>query len=1074
MSGCLRSLMLTVNQCHNPMFFHRYRLHFRTKPKPTSVINLRKHFCGSVVSLSLAEYSNAANARVSDDYLVHQNEGGPKGIDLLHSMEARCIRANSQTYIWLLKGCLSSGSLLDARKLHSRILKLGFGGEYEISDLFVGVYLANDDSCSAVKVFDDLPYRSLFSWNNIIHGFLAKKLTGQVLGFFSRMVAENVRPDETTFAGVLRACGGGNASIQYVEQIHARIIRHCFGTSLLVCNPLIDLYAKNSSVDSAKKVFDKLNFRDSVSWVAIISGLSRNGREEEAVLLFIQMHTSGIFPTPYVFSSVISACAKIELFELGEQLQCLVFKGGFSCETYVCNALVTLYSRSGNFISAEQVFNTMWYRDGVSYNSLISGLAQCGFSDRALELFKKMQSDCMEPDCVTIASLLSACASVGYLYKGKQLHSYAIKAGMSSDIILEGSLLDLYVKCSDLQTAYEFFLTTETENVVLWNVMLVAYGQQDDLIESFHIFKQMHVEGMIPNQYTYPSILRTCTSVGALNLGEQVHTQAIKTGFQFNAYVCSVLIDMYAKHGKLDTALGILRRLTEDDVVSWTAMIAGYAQHDLFAEALLLFEEMQNRGIRSDNIGFSSAISSCAGIQALNQGRQIHAQSCISGYSTDLSVGNALVTLYARCGRIWEAYQAFEKIDVKDNISWNGLISGFGQSGYCEEALQLFSQMHRAGVEANLFTFGSAVSAAANLANIKQGEQIHAMVIKTGNNSEAEVSNALITLYSKCGSVDDAKREFIEMPEKNEISWNAMITGYSQHGHGIEALHLFEQMKQLGVVPSHVTFVGVLSACSHVGLVSEGLAYFESMSKEHGLLPKAEHYACVVDLLSRAGSLSQARKFITEMPIKPDSMIWRTLLSACIAKKNTEIGEVAARHLLELEPEDSATYVLISNMYAVAGMWGYRDQARQLMKERGVKKEPGRSWIEVKNSVHAFYVGDRLHPLANKIYEFLGDLNERAAEIGYVEDRNNLWNDMEQQHKDPTVYIHSEKLAIAFGLISLSNTIPIRVIKNLRVCNDCHNWIKHTSKISKRTIIVRDAYRFHHFKDGVCSCKDYW
>ncbi|KAI5316361.1 hypothetical protein L3X38_036068 [Prunus dulcis] len=1078
-SGCLRSLMLTLNQFPEPLFSHRFLRHFRNQltltTKPTSFINPHKCFCGNVTRLSSAEYSNAAaKAHIFDGSLVHQNESNPKGIEFLHSVEAHCVRANCQTYIWLLKGCSSSGSFLDSKKLHSTILKLGFDAEQVICDGLTDAYLACGDLDGAVKVFDDMPHRSSFSWNNIIHGFLAKKLTSHVLDLFSRMIADNVHPDETTFAWVLRACGGGNVRFQYVEQIHTRIICHGFGTNLLVCNPLIDLYAKNGYVDYAKKVFDKLYLRDSVSWVAMISGLSQNGREKEAVLLFIQMQTSGILPTPYVFSSVLSACTKIELFEMGAQLHGLIFKGGFSCETYVCNALVTLYSRSGNFISAEEIFKTMIHRDAVSYNSLISGLAQRGFSDRALELFKRMQIDCLEPDCVTIASLLSACADIGALHKGTQLHSLAIKAGMSSDIILEGSLLDLYVKCSDVQTAYEFFLTTETENVVLWNVMLVAYGQLDDLNESFHIFRQMHIEGMIPNQYTYPSILRTCTSVGALNLGEQIHTQVIKTGFHLNVYVCSVLIDMYAKHGELDTALKILSRLTEDDVVSWTAMIAGYAQHDLFSESLILFEEMQKRGIRSDNIGFSSAISACAGIQALNQGRQIHAQSCVSGCSDDLSVGNALVTLYARCGRIWEAYHAFEAIDAKDNISWNGLISGFAQSGYFEEALQVFNRMNKAGVEANLFTFGSAISAAANLANIKQGEQIHAAIIKTGKNSETEVSNALITLYSKCGSINDANKEFSEMPEKNEISWNAMITGYSQHGRGVESIHLFEEMKQLGVVPSHVTFVGVLSACSHVGLVDEGLGYFESMSKEHGLVPKPEHYACVVDLLGRAGSLSSARKFIKEMPMKPDAMIWRTLLSACITHKNTEIGEFAAHHLLELEPEDSAAYVLLSNMYAVAGMWGCRDQTRQLMKERGVKKEPGRSWIEVKNSVHAFFVGDKLHPLADKIYEFLGDLNERAAEIGYVEDRYNLWNEIEQQQKDPTEYIHSEKLAISFGLLSLSNTIPIRVIKNLRVCNDCHNWIKYMSKISDRTIIVRDAYRFHHFKDGVCSCRDYW
>ncbi|KHG27413.1 Pentatricopeptide repeat-containing -like protein [Gossypium arboreum] len=473
----------------------------------------------------------------------------------------------------------------------------------------------------------------------------------------------------------------------------------------------------------------------------------------------------------------------------------------------------------------------------------------------------------------------------------------------------------------------------------------VSRGRKEASWEDFED-GQMQIEGLVPNQFTYPSILRTCTSVGAFDLGEQIHSQVIKTGFQYDVYVCSVLIDMYAKLGKLETALEILRRLPEEDVVSWTAMIAGYTQHDMFDEALKLFGDMQNQGIQSDNIGLSSAISACAGIQALSQGRQIHAQSFLSGFSDDVSIGNALVSLYARCGQRHDAYTAFKKIDKKDNISWNALISGLAQSGFCEEALQVFSQMNTAGVETNLYTFISSVSAAANTANLKQGKQIHARIIKKGYDLETEVSNALITLYAKCGSIDDAEKEFSEMPEKNEISWNAIITGYSQHGSGIRAINLFEKMKQVGVRPNHITFVGVLSACSHVGLVEECLGYFDSMSKEHGLVPKPEHYNCVVDLLSRAGLLCRARKFIEDMPIEPDAIIWRTLLSACAVHKNVDIGEFAAYHLLKLEPQDSASYVLLSNLYAVARKWDSRDCTRQMMKERGVKKEPAQSWIE--------------------------------------------------------------------------------------------------------------------------------
>lgn len=1044
------------------------------------VTKFQRHLCRPVSRrLSLAGFGNAVTAQTLNEFPPEESEGVTKdrlrkdGFDVVYSREQHVVSPNHHTYLWLLEGCLRSGSLIDAKKLHGKIFKSGFISDYIISSRLIDIYAEHGDLDDALQ-FLDTTDPCIFSWNLLISRFVGKKLTSQVLGIFFRMLEEDVIPDETTFSHVLRTCADNKVSELFVEQIHAKIVRSGFHTCPLVCNPLIDLYSKNGFVGYARMVFDELSSWDSVSWLAIISGLSQNGCENEAIHLFLEMQRVRLNPTPYIFSSVISASTKIELFNLGKQFHGLIFKWAFQSEIFVCNALVTLYSRCEDFISAEQIFSKMKCRDEVSYNSLISGLSQRGISDRALQLFEKMQLDHLKPDCVTVASLLSSCASVGTLHKGKQFHAYAIKSGICSDIIIEGSLLDLYVKCSDIETAKEFFLTTQKENIVLWNVMLVAHGQMGDLTESFKIFSKMQMEGLKPNQYTYPSILRTCTFVGALDLGEQIHTQVIKNGFQLNAHVCSVLIDMYAKHGKLVVSEKILRRLNERDVVSWTAMIAGYAQHDLFVEALKLFEEMEYQGIRSDNIGFSSAISACGGIQALDQGRQIHAQSIITGYMMDLSIGNALVSLYARCGRVEDAYLAFDNIDDKDNISWNGLISGFSQSGHYEEALQVFSRMNRAGVEPNMFTFGSATSAAANTANIKQGKQIHASIIKMGYDVEIEASNVLITLYAKCGTLDDAKREFLEMPLKNEISWNAMITGYSQHGRGGEAVELFEEMKQMGVKPNHVTFVGVLSACSHVGLVNEGLSYFESMDEEHGLVPKPEHYVCVVDILGRAGFLQRAKEFIDAMPIEPDALIWRTFLSACTVHKNMEFGKIAASRLLELEPYDSATYVLLSNMYAVARKWDLRDQTRQMMKERGVKKEPGRSWIEVKNSIHAFFVGDRLHPLADKIYEFLEDLNEGATAAGYVQDGSSLLNDMERGEKDPTVYTHSERLAIAFGLLSLSSAVPIHVMKNLRVCNDCHNWIKFVSKISNRVIVVRDAYRFHHFEGGICSCKDYW
>ncbi|XP_075517741.1 pentatricopeptide repeat-containing protein At4g13650 isoform X1 [Primulina tabacum] len=901
-----------------------------------------------------------------------------------------------------------------------------------------------------------------------------KKLHAEAFSLCSQKFKNNVALDEVVVANALRACGGTKVSVQYVQQIHAKCVHSGFLASPLVCNSLIDFYLKNEFVDCAFQIFSIMYTRDSGTWVAMISGLSQNCCEVEGILLYNEMRKSGVFPTPYVFSSIISACTKIDSYELGEQLHAIIYKWGFSSELFVCNSLVALYSRCGNLTAAELIFIEMQQKDKVSYNTLISGYSMLGSNERSLQLFEKMLMVSLKPDSVTVACILAACASMGVLHKGMQLHSYAIKAGMCLDVIVEGSLLDLYVKCMDVKAAHKFFSETQSSNVILWNVMLVAYGQLGDLQESFRIYSQMQTAGLQPNEYTYPSIVRTCTSVGALDLGEQVHTQVIKNGFQPNVYACSVLIDMYVKLGELGTAWKIFKRFSKDDVVSWTSMIAGYTQHDMFVEALNVFKEMQELRIKADGIGLASAISACAGIQALNQGRQIHSQSIVSGYLMYLSIGNALICLYARCGRIQEAYTTFQKICNRDNISWNGLISGFSQSGLNEEALKVFCRMIQAGEDANVFTYGSAVSAAANLTNINLGKQIHANIMKTGNSSEAEVCNVLITLYAKCGSLHGAQRMFIETPEKNEVSWNAMITCYSQHGYGGQAIKLFEEMKRLQIMPNHVTYVGVLSACSHIGFVEEGLSYFESMHEQHGLVPKPEHYACVVDILGRAGQLRRARAFVDSMPIQQDAMVWRTLLSACTVHKNTEIGEVAAKHLLELEPEDSASHVLTSNMYAVTGKWEYRDRARQFMKERGVKKEPGRSWVEVKNIFHAFFAGDKLHPLADEIYTYLLDLNEQVAAIGYVQDRNSLWNDLELEQKDPSAHIHSEKLAVAFGLLSLNNNIPLRVMKNLRVCIDCHNWIKLVSKVVNRTITVRDTYRFHHFHNGACSCKDYW
>ncbi|GJN34831.1 hypothetical protein PR202_gb23529 [Eleusine coracana subsp. coracana] len=740
------------------------------------------------------------------------------------------------------------------------------------------------------------------SLHRSLAGFLAHDEPNKILSLFAAKARQHGRLGSGDLACAMRACRGSGKRWLFVPQIHAAAIMRGIGGDRILGNLLIDLYAKNGHVWQARRVFEALSARDNVSWVAMLSGYAQNSLGEEAVLLYCQMHRFGVVPTPYVLSSVLSACTKAELFKQARLIHGHAYKQGFISVTVVGNALISLYIRGASFSLADKVFSDMLVCDSVTFNTLLSGHAQCGHGDRALEIFDEMQMTGLKPDCVTVASLLAACASVGDLQKGKQLHSYLWKAGMSSDYIIEGSLLDLYVKCCDIETALKVFSLGDRKN---WEI----------------------------------------------ELGEQIHSLCIKTGFESDMYVSGVLIDMYSKYGLLDRARRVLEILEEKDVVSWTSMIAGFVQHEFCKEALSTFKEMQDIGIWPDNIGLASAISACAGIKAMSQGLQIHARVYVSGYSADTSIWNALVNLYARCGRSKEAFLLFDAMEHKDEVTWNGLVSGFAQSGLYEEALNVFLQMAQAGVKYNLFTFVSSISASANLADIKQGKQIHSRVIKTGHISETEVANALISLYGKCGSIEDAKMEFSEMSKRNEVSWNTIITSCSQHGRGLEALDLFDKMKQEGLKPNDVTFIGVLAACSHVGLVEEGFSHFKSMSSVHGIHARLDHYACVVDILGRAGQLDRAKRFVEDMPITADAMVWRTLLSACKVHKNLEIGELAAKHLLELEPHDSASYVLLSNAYAVTGKWSNRDQVRMMM-NRGVRKEPGRSWIEVKTLIY--------------------------------------------------------------------------------------------------------------------------
>jgi pentatricopeptide repeat protein len=611
-------------------------------------------------------------------------------------------------------------------------------------------------------------------------------------------------------------------------------------------------------------------------------------------------------------------------------------------------------------------------------------------------------------------------------------------------------------------------------NSFSWNTRLARYVKAGRFEETMELFQQLQQEGMIPDRFTFVQVINACTNLRLLDDGRHIHRQIIQSGCESDLYVSCSLVDMYAKCGSIEDAQAVFNRMPTRDVVAWNAMILGHVKCGQGQKAIMLFPQMQREGVKPDAVTFMGILNACASVAAIEEGRRIEEQVNQSGLDNDLFVRNSLLDMYAKCGSIEDAQRVFNKMPTHDVVAWNSIILGHVKCGQGQKALALYSQMQQERVEPNAVTFLGILNACASVSALEEGRNIHEQIIQSSFKTDVFVGNSLIDMYAKCGSLEDAKRAFNSMPMRDVGSWTAMLGGYAMYGQGREALGHFKQMCDEGVPMNNVTFVSLLSACSHAGLVDEGLRYFETMTSMYNTSPTVEHYAVMVDLLGRAGRLNEAEDLIKMMPCEPSASVWKSLLGACRIHGNVEMAERIAKRVLEIDPGDAAGYVMLSNIYAAAGKWDKSANVHKQRLERGVKKQPGRTWIEVNKRMHSFTVDDQNHPQIVAIRAELKKLAVQMEEIGYVPDTKFVLHDVEEEEKVARLCHHSEKLAIAFGLISTPPGTLIRIFKNLRVCGDCHTATKFIAKIVDRQIIVRDGNRFHHFKDGLCSCGDYW
>ncbi|KAF3780456.1 putative pentatricopeptide repeat-containing protein [Nymphaea thermarum] len=795
---------------------------------------------------------------------------------------------------------------------------------------------------------------------------------------------------------------------------------------------------------------------------------------KEALEFLYQTENFGFALKQTAYRFLFRRCSETQSLLLGRRVHCHLIKAGSPPDLYTSNTLLNMYVRNGDLGDAHQVFDGMPQRDIVSWNSIIAGYVGRGRNLEGCQLLKMMRRDGFGFDQYTFGTILKSSGSAGDLQFGQQIHSLVVRTGFHGNIFASSALLYMYTKCGKMDDAEVVFEFMPEKNAVSWNTMISGCAQTCKGERALQLLDQMEQEGIIPDQATFASILSSLGDPHSLRLVKQIHAKIVKFGLHFDVVVGNSAITAYSECESIEDAKLIFNQMKMLDLVTWNAMLAGYVCNDQSVEALGLFAEMQCHDVKLDIYTCTSLVSACCRFEHSEEGKTCHGLAVKAGLEESTPVSNALIAMYANFAMMDEALKLFGKMQYRDNVSWNSIIAGYSQCGLAEEAMKLYSQMLLHRVRLDHYTFSSVLRCCANLATLQWGKQIHVSIIKLGFKAHLFVGSALIYMYSRCGMIEDASRAFGETSKSGPVTWNSIIFAYAQHGQGESAIDIFKLMQEAGIKPDHITFVGILSACSHVGLVEEGSYFLMSMDAKYGIKPRMEHFACAIDLFGRAGLLQRAKLVIDSMPFKPNAMIWKTLLGACRAHRDIDLAKYAASFLLELEPNEHATYILLSNVFALHGEWDELAQLKRVMREKGLKKIAGCSWVEVKNIVHTFNAEDRSHPQAKAIYEKLKVLMKQIKGMGYVPDTEFVLHNLDEETKEQHLFYHSEKLAVVFAILTVPKGVTIRIMKNLRTCGDCHTAFKFISKAIDREIVMRDANRFHHFKSGTCSCGDYW
>ncbi|MCO5602370.1 hypothetical protein L7F22_056501 [Adiantum nelumboides] len=919
-----QQITLLLKQCGSPRSLPDGRLlHFVLVEKssdgiaffPNRLLRMYAH-CGSPSDArSLFDIMDQKDPH-SWRYIVKAYASNVKdSLQLFQQMMMEGFLPVTSTLMSILAACTGASSLVHGMRIHACIFGSEFLADVDVGNNIINMYNRCEDLRCAMDFFDSMLAYNVVTFNTLIAALVQHNKSEETSKIFRQMQLKAVSPNEVTFISIVSAVAA-LARLGNGVELHTLAICSDFASDVTLNNALLNMYGKCGSLSNAERLFWAMPSREVVTWSCMIMSYILHKRHEDALQLFQHMKAMGFLPNNATFTNVLSACAcKAALPEV-KRLHLWVVGAKSETDVVLGTALVNTYSKCGGLEEAVQVFRHMSSWDTVLWNAMIEAHVKACKSREAIELFEEMQLKGITPTNVTFIVLLDAFAT---LEEGKYIHAVISRYGFDTDPLVGTGLITLYNRCCSLCDVHEVFDNMPDHDLFSWNALLAGISRHGSVKEALCKFQMMMFEGVIPNCISFINLCDACHSIAASKEALWIHAQIAASNLEKDVYVVKSVIIMYGKVGNLEQAQRVFEGSTDHDEITFNAMITVYSLSSHTMKALSLYRQMQSEGILRGRFTLIDLISGFVNAETVAEGRRVHATIVRSPFEEDVTVTNTLLNMYGKCGTIEEARMLFDRVNKQDIYTWSVLLTSYAQQNKGSEALLTFQRMCLECMLPDKVTFVSVTSACGSQGFIAEGRQMHVWILENDFRSDLNLCSALISMYGKCGSVKDATKVFDKLQSGNVVTWNALLTVYALHGHGKEALQLYYRMLQDNIMPNSITYSVILSACSHSGLLKEGLECFISMGQDHGVKPTEDLVNYIIDLLCRAGLLDEGESIVKSFLSQPTSVTWTILSGWCKMHWDCDRGERVARSALQLAPNNSSLYVLLSNFYASPG-----------------------------------------------------------------------------------------------------------------------------------------------------------